>query len=355
MKSKLLIIFLFAIFFLSGFTFEAIAEEKSGGKIDWSGGYISAVGEGTAKPSGNRVKDELRALRAATVLGQRALLETVKGVKIDSQKNIGNRMAQEDVVNTRIRGTIQGAQIVNKNVRWEGDIPLATVELRICLGGLGACESDRSIVQDLALDQTMEQSNVPSQRLNDITVGSESVPLGSSGDQSSAPTRPVIETGAEKSSPLSVRSDEQPDVPSRKPARVAVKQEKTTPVLQNVIYDSSKPVTGIIFNLQGISFEHVLLPVIITVDDNHNSFTIYSVKSVEPRVVRTHGTVRYADTVDQARENTFLGDNIMVVPVFDVTRENLILIEFRNARIVRETTFHGNDYFKDAKVVIAAQ
>jgi hypothetical protein len=279
------------------------AQEKRAGQIDWVEGYISALGEGTCTPSGNKIKDQLRAIRAATIMAQRALLETVKGVKIDSQTKVQNRMTQEDVINTRIEGTIQGAEIIKQNVRWEGETPIATVEMRICLGGLGACKSEKSIVNALALDQKSEQTNAPSQRLNDIVV----------------------------------------------------KQETIMQKIQGIIYDSSKPVTGIIFNLQGLFFERVILPVVITIGDGDKPFTVYSVKSVEPQVIRTYGIMRYADSVEQAKQNSHLGENIMIVPVSGVTKENMIMIGFDAARLVRETSRHGNDYLRNAKVLIAAK
>jgi hypothetical protein len=279
------------------------AQEKGAGQINWMEGYISAVGEGTSTPSGNRMKDQLRAIRAATLMAQRALLETVKGVRIDSQTKVENRMVHEDLINTRIEGTVQGAEIVKQNVRWEGDTPIATVELRICLSGVGACSPEKSIISALNLDQKDEPAHVPQQRLNDI----------------------------------------------------ASKQETTTPKIQDIIYDSSKPVTGIIFNLQGLYFEREMLPVVITMNERNTPFTVYSVKSVEPQIIRTYGVVRYADSIEQAKQNPHLGDNIMIVPVSRVTGENMIVIEFNAARIIRETTSHGNDYLKTAKVMIAAR
>lgn len=294
---------------------DAIGQGAKEGKVDWTEGYISAVGVGTAKPSGNKVKDELRAFRAATVLGQRALLETVKGVKIDSQRKIGDRMAQEDVVSTRVEGTIQGAQIVKQSVRWEGETPVATVELRICLAGFGACEPERSIVSALALDHNSEPSNVPSVRLADMAL-----------------------------TPVKQETQKKPE------ERRAVPQQP-----QEVAYDCSKPVTGVIFCLQGMAFERVILPVIITIGEDGTPVTVYSVKSVEPQVVRTYGAIRYADSVDQAKQNQHLGDNVIVVPVSGVTEDNMIVIGYPVAKIIRETTSHGNDYLRNAKAMVAAR
>lgn len=315
-KYKTLVAPLLVIFFLHAFSHEAAPQGKAEGKVDWVGGYITGVGIGTAKPSGNKVKDELRALRAATVLGQRALLETVKGVKIDSQRKIADRMSQEDVVSTRIEGTIQGAQIVKQSVRWEGETPVATMELRICLSGFGACELEKSIVSALALDHKSEPSNTPSGRLADMVL-----------------THVKEETQK--------KPEEQGAVLPQRP--------------QEVGYDSSRPVTGVIFSLQGMAFEHVILPVIITIGEDSTSVTVYSVKSVEPQVIRTYGAIRYADSVDQAEQNPYLGDNPLVVPASGVTKDNMIVIGYPVAKIIRETTSHGNDYLRNAKAMIAAR
>jgi len=302
-RNKCLTLSVIVICFLGTFAGAMDAQEKKSGQINWVEGYISAVGEGTATPSGNKVKDQLRAVRAATILAQRALLETVKELKIDSQTKVQNRMTQEDVINARIEGTIQGAEIVKQNLRWEGDTPIATVELRICLGGVGACKPEKSIIGALNLDQRSEQINAPSQRLDDIVA----------------------------------------------------KQETILPKVQDILYDSSKSVTGIIFNLQGLFFERVILPVVMTISDGNKPFTVYSAKSVDPQIIRTHGVVRYTDSVDQAKGNPHLGNNTMIVPVTSVTKENMIIIGIDAARIIWETTSHGNDYLKSAKVIIAAK
>jgi hypothetical protein len=303
MKYRLLATSLLVIFFFQALSLKTIAQGKREGQVNWTEGYVSAVGEGTATPSGNKAKDQLRAIRAATLLAQRALLETVKELKIDSQTKVQNKMAQEDVINTRIEGTIQGAEITRQNVRWDGETPIATVEMRICLGGIGACQPEKSIINTLALDQKNEPAHVPQQGLDDMVSKQETIP----------------------------------------------------PKTQDIFYDSSKPVTGIIFNLQGLFFDRVILPVVITIADGNKPFTVYSAKSVDPQIFRTYGVVRYADSLDQARQNPHLGDNTMIVPVTGVTKENLIIIGMDAARLIRETTSHGNNYLKNAKVAITAK
>jgi len=45
----------------------------------------------------------------------------------------------------------------------------------------------------------------------------------------------------------------------------------------------------------------------------------------------------------------------MIVPITGVTKENMIVIRMDAARSIRETTRHGNDYLRNAKVIIAAK
>lgn len=45
----------------------------------------------------------------------------------------------------------------------------------------------------------------------------------------------------------------------------------------------------------------------------------------------------------------------MVIPVSRVTQENMLVIGFDAVRMIVEATRHGNNYLKDAKVVIDAR
>ena len=287
----------------------SVAEEMKSGGINWVQGYITAIGNGTADPSGNKMKDKLKALRVAELVAQRTLLETIKGVRIDSTTRVEDFMVKEDIINSRVDDIITGAQIVKREVNWEDGIPMATVEMRICLSNqIGGCNMSQSLISVLDVDRKSEPPFVPPERLiPPADAAKEPIPL--------------------------------PPEPQKK----------------SITYDSSKPVTGVIFDLEGRAFQRQLLPVIITTaaDDNRR-ITVYSVKSVKPPVIRSYGVVRYADDKDQAKKNTYIGDNTVVIPVADITKENMILIGPEAARVIRETTMNGNDYLSDAKVIVSS-
>lgn len=279
------------------------AQEMKSGEINWVQGYISAIGNGTADPSGNKVKDRLKSLRAAELVAQRTLLETLKGVQIDSKTTVENLMLKEDIINSRVEGVIRGAQIVKRDVKWEGDVPLASVEMRVCISmNLGGCSMDSSLITALNIGHKSEPPYVPRERMTRQTI----LP------------------------------------PSETPNK-------------SIKYDSSKPVTGVIFSLEGQPFERQLLPVIITVAGENKQITVYSVKNVTPKVIRSYGVVRYADNEEQARKNPYIGENALVIPVENITKDNMVVIGPDAVRTIRETTMHGNDYLSDAKVVISSK
>jgi len=45
----------------------------------------------------------------------------------------------------------------------------------------------------------------------------------------------------------------------------------------------------------------------------------------------------------------------MIIPASRITNENMIVVKGEAARLIKETTSHGNDYLSEAKVVIATQ
>jgi hypothetical protein len=281
------------------------AQEMKSGEINWVQGYISAIGNGTADPSGNKVKDRLKSLRAAEVVARRTLLETIKGVRIDSTTTVENLMVKEDIIKSHVEGFIKGAHIVKRDVTWEKDVPLATVEMRVCLSNnVGGCRMDTSLITALNIGPKSDPPYAPRERLTPQMI---------------LPIPP-------------------PETPKK-----------------SIKYDSSKPVTGVIFSLEGQPFERQLLPVIITVAGENKQITVYSVKNVTPKVIRTYGVVRYADNEDQAKKNPYVGDNVVVIPVENITKENMIVIGSDGVRTIRETTMHGNDYLSDAKVVISSK
>jgi hypothetical protein len=291
----------FLVLVLVGWCLIPLAHAAGDGEINWVDGYISAIGSGAAAVKGNMAQLRPMAKRAAVADAYRSLLETIKGVKIDSSTTVENFMVSQDIIRTQVEGVVKNTKLFKETFEPQPDGSLlATVEIRLCIT---ACSGQRSLVEALNIDQRNEAPSIPQKQLQEV---------------------PVV------------------DVP--KP-----------PKEYKIIYDSSQPVTGIVFSLEGRIFDRVLLPVIVAEELGDSLVTVYSAKRVSPSVIRTYGTVRYADSVEQARSNQRLGNNAMIIPASRITKENMIVIKGEAARLIKETTSHGNDYLSEAKIVISAQ
>ena len=89
--------------------------EKIGtnGNINWSAGYIEAVGIG-APPERfiGKIQARPMALRAAELVAKRNLLETTKGVRIDSTTLVKDFVVESDIINSQVEGIVKGAVVV---------------------------------------------------------------------------------------------------------------------------------------------------------------------------------------------------------------------------------------------------
>jgi hypothetical protein len=119
---------------VSGSQWTQIVEQMGDkGKINWSEGYIEAVGIG-APPERYIGKPNARpmALRAAKVDAYRNLLETTKGVRVDSTTVVKDFTVESDVINTQVEGLVKGAKVVNQDYLSDGTVE---VTLRMPMAG----------------------------------------------------------------------------------------------------------------------------------------------------------------------------------------------------------------------------
>lgn len=92
-------------------------------------GYIQVVGYSEAGQS------RYRAVRAATVIAQRDLLETFKGLSIEGETTVNNGMLENDRVATRVQGFLRGAE--KCGVKYDAQEGHAEVCMRLLLRGRG--------------------------------------------------------------------------------------------------------------------------------------------------------------------------------------------------------------------------
>jgi hypothetical protein len=93
------------------------------GLVNYQEGYVEAVGTG-APPEQYYGKPNARpmALRAAQVDAYRNLLETVQGVKIDSQTTVKDFVTESDTINAQVSGIVRGSKIMNREYLSDGTV-----------------------------------------------------------------------------------------------------------------------------------------------------------------------------------------------------------------------------------------
>jgi hypothetical protein len=98
-------------------------ETKDSGTINWTTGEVYATGIGAppARPV-NAAQARAMAERAAFVVALRNLLETVKGVRVDSETVVENFMTRSDVIRTHVEGIVKGARIVQTKYLSDGSV-----------------------------------------------------------------------------------------------------------------------------------------------------------------------------------------------------------------------------------------
>lgn len=99
--------------------------------VNWSKGDVTAIGVGYP-PEEMGMRGNSIARRAAMVDAQRNLLEITKGVQIDAETTVANLTISSDIVNSKVQGLLQGAQIFEEGNLNDGGY---YVKMRIALYG----------------------------------------------------------------------------------------------------------------------------------------------------------------------------------------------------------------------------
>jgi hypothetical protein len=102
---------------------EWVEQIGSKGAVNWTGGYMEAVGIG-APPQRYIGTPQARpnALRAAQVDAYRNLLEVINGVRVDSTTTIKDFTVESDVINTQVQGMVRGAKTMKQEYLSDGTV-----------------------------------------------------------------------------------------------------------------------------------------------------------------------------------------------------------------------------------------
>lgn len=110
-----------------------LVDKVGQGNINWSAGYIEAVGIGALPEKiAGKINARPKALREAKADALRNLLEIIKGVQVDSAKSVKDFTAGDKVIDTQVNSLGYGAEVVDYQYMPDSR---AEVKLRIPLYG----------------------------------------------------------------------------------------------------------------------------------------------------------------------------------------------------------------------------
>jgi len=260
----------------SGFTQQTISPnewvEKIGqGSVNWSAGYIEAVGIGAPPDSSaGRINARPMALRAAKVDAYRNLLEITKGVQVDSATIVRDFTVESDVVSTQIEGLVKGAYVVDQQYMSDG-----TVEVRMRMPLYGNLSG---VIVPLAIEKQKETPPAPA-------------PPAS--EESPAPVPPPPATP--------VPAPPVPATPAPAPEPAAT--TPAPPTAAPVVY------TGLVVDARGIGARPAMSPRIFDEEGKE----IYGSGNVEREYAVSQGMSGYARDLTAAQSNQRVTANPITV------------------------------------------
>jgi hypothetical protein len=273
-------------------------ETTASGSINWTTGDVYATGIGVPPSNpANAAQARAMAERAAFVVAIRNLLETVKGVRVDSQTVVENFMTKSDIIKTSVTGLVKGAQIVKKQYLSDG-----SVEVLVVMPMKGAFMN--AIVPDTfgrtSITLVPQKPSPTSQKPSEIKPA-PSVP------GPAKPSPPLVKAPEAKPEPVKP-SPAQPEKKAE-PIKPAPSQPEPAPQSGATVAFKGGVATGLVIDARGLGLKPALLPKIVDPQGQE----LY-VGQVVPRTNAVEqGVAGYAKDVNAAANNFRVTDNPAVM------------------------------------------
>ncbi len=109
--------------FLSGALAQSFVQHIGEGSVNWTKGVIQGKGIG-APPEKFYGKPNARpmAIRAAKIVALRNILETVNGIRVDSNTVVKDFAVQSDTIRSQVEGMVRGAREINVEYMSDGTV-----------------------------------------------------------------------------------------------------------------------------------------------------------------------------------------------------------------------------------------
>ena len=333
-----------------------VVENLPSGAINWSQGAVTAKGSG-APPKGitNQAQARLMAERAAKADALRNLLETVKGVQVDSETTVESFTTKSDRVLTRVRGMVIGARVVDTKYLSDG-----AVEVTVTINMTG--ELLAVMLQELPplsqpampsppLPQPLPPPVIPSLGPPPVPKPVPPPPPPPAPPKPTAqdtklppPPSPPQETKVQPPPVAEPSGTPPPSIEPKvqTPAKAPAKAEENLD-LKKLDY------TGLIIDARKLGLRPALVPKIL----NEKGELVYSSQSVGQQDIARMGLVGYAKDVNAAARNQRVTADPVVVNGLSATGEKKtdVVISNRDAQVVL-TTAPYTGYLKNGRVMV---
>ncbi len=282
-------------------------------EVDWKHGRITAVGVGVAPPT-VRTAAQRRAMatRCATVVAQRKLLESIKGVQVDSATRVANYMVTKDIVESRLAGVLEHAQILSTRDLGDGSMEVT----------MGVSLRGELAEMLMPVEETHAAAPAPASSVRVAVPKPEPV---------EAPA-PVIEE------PLA----ESVQVASLAPVALPVKKEHDA-------LDELREVSGVVVDAKGLGVKPAMSPKIF----DERGEEVYGSRFVGREYAIQQGMAGYAKDMDQACANPRVAGKPLRVRALRVTgkaRTDLVVSNDDAAKL--RSLAANQDFLEKCRVMI---
>lgn len=314
-------------------------EATASGTINWTVGevYSTGIGAPPARPA-NAAQARAMAERAAFVVAIRNLLETVKGVRVDSETVVENFMTKSDVIRTTVDGIVRGARIVKKQYLSDG-----SVEVLVAMPMRG--EFMNAIVPD-TFGRT-STSPVPQKPSPTPQKPSEIKPAPSVPGPAK-PSPPLVKVPETKPEPIKP-SPTQPEKKTEPIKPAPSSQPEPVPQSGATVAFKGGVATGLVIDARGLGLKPALLPKIV----DQQGQELY-VGQVVPRTNAVEqGVAGYAKDVNAAANNFRVTDNPAVMKGLSASgsARTDVIIGQADAQALRQLGGKG-DFLQYCRVII---
>ncbi|HXY53125.1 MAG TPA: LPP20 family lipoprotein [Nitrospirota bacterium] len=327
-------------------------ETMASGTINWTVGEVRASGIG-APPAfpGSAAQARAMAERAAYVVALRNLLETVKGVRVDSETVVENYIVKNDVIKAKVDGIVRGARIVDTRYMSDGSVEvLVAMPMKgafldaLVPESFGRPPAGHVIQKPAPISPAPLPAIPPTPPATPPVAPEKKMEPAKPEPIMPAPPAPETKTEPLKPSPPS-------QLPEKKiePAKPEPVQPVPAPQGQATVAFKGGVATGLVIDGRGLGLRPALLPRIVDPQGQE----IYVGQVVTRTNAVEQGVAGYAKDVNAATNNFRVTDNPAVIKGLSASgaARTDVVIGQADSQVLRQMSGKG-DFLQYCRVII---